>query len=1287
MISDNKAMNSSLEDIVRILGKQTIKGVHEVCYDIARKKNLLKFRKFIEKAPHFISTPKRTEILEGIITRLREKESPGVIIYGGYGSGKTIIMDIISKLCEENKRIKDKKFDMLQYGDKEIDCFTVSLEESPVPSDFLFCIFESFVEASENIQEQDLINIFNSNKDDLTIEDVSKTISKKQKERYLEIFDSPRSLRDISKVVKSLPAAEACRTVEWFSIHYKKVENKYPAIYIDEFEQMIRQVEPGETTRLKLIIQRMIRSAVTGFKHYDEPPYILFANTLALDELTKNFQAERDLADRIRESISYNVDLSPLETKSLFMDLYRLYLTPILEERKDDQEVMEWYNKIKKSSQEDKEYVYPFTEEALDYVIRREILEHGEGEKEDEIIIRAFRDYKNILTEYLELWSGESLIDLEYLYKNGDKVKKNIGYLEKADIKKLPGKQKIEDTIDLKYSNISNIHKRVLKSIAKTGILDYSKSPVYFDQGEIESEANKVEITLSDEEIDKFINQAIAQDYFKCENGRLVFYPEKLIVESSVEGPKKSSEVVRETVEKYNLENKSLINLWKEAIENELNPEMIDRIKEGNGRYLIFDVKEKFYYADKIYMAISSNNEPPVELKEEINSKALNIVINLGEPKETEEFAKFKVFERNDRASDLIENIERKLNNQIYKQSENDSNNRLIKDIIESFQNRSDFRIYTLFLKLSLAKLAGYDMPPAVNDRIAGRGTLSILDFLRHQLKNPKSYLREKLGLKGEYKGKDIMDFIYGIKHCKQEKSLLFNNPNLTNINVISFQRVQQSKRAGKDFEKEVLEKFSKEPFLKEKNGDYKLIPEYSARTSEIIEIIEEEIGDKKKVDFNRLYKLIFGTTEIQNVGKAMVYLILVLEDYWDNWVLKDIDKLVVKPELVLEYKKNKLKEKAKKTIKKEVITNLVTQENNKKIKELKQKYNEIDNIQKSERLKSLEEMFDKRIEVNYDIMEEKLKKVIANDVFADTKIADYVNSLRPLSELTSSLLYLIKNDLETLLDNIIVIGHLLELKFELDEKIKKLNGLGKCDLSPNDNFDDYLKEINEFMSTNNLEKNISHANVAQDIDDYIEGDLELEKLYDLLDKTRYSIVPSFENKKEKISTEIENLNSLLQEAKEIYEISRERCLKNINNQKDKLDNLQRQLPDREEVWVKRGKKYLNSCEAELKKNIDSFSKENYENYWDEWEKSKQNIEKKVIDEEDIKDKLKEYNIDVKIDEIFEANGEIYDLFNEISEKEFNQVIEALDLSSETSKKICCNLIKLRLFSRGDDVK
>jgi len=1275
------------DEVVRILSCQTIKKVQKTCIEIAEQKDLKTFKKFVNNGPYFINTPKRKEILNGVQRKLSEKESTGVIIHGAYGSGKTIIMQNIAKLCDSPQEIGNHEYNQLNYGDTELDCFQISLEDCPIPQKFLFEIYKSFIKGSEQINEKDLIQRFEANKSNLTIEDLSQKLSEGQRKKLLGYFENPKSLEEISRVVKSLPAGEVNLTIEWFASYYRDIENSYPVIYIDEFEQMFRQVGKGESFKLKLIIQRMIRRAVTDFGSRKEPPYILFANTLALDEFTEVFEAERDLVDRVRESISYNIDLSEFETKKLFKELYRLYLIPLLEERKKHPDIKNWYDMLLKAKDEEDHYVYPFTNDALDFLLQ--VVEKSEDKEKGETVVRAFRDYKNILVTYLEIWEGNEEIDLEYLYKHSEDVKNLLRNLERGDINKLPGKESIENSIDSKYDQVSEIQKRALKHIAKKGILEYSENPVYFNKKLIDKLAKEVEIPLQEDEINDLIDQATSKDYFEYTNDRLVFHRDRLISESTVDRPLQRGEQVCKTIKKYNLEKKSILELWEKAMVEEFAQDLKDKITNFDNQYLTFDVAENYYYTEKVYFSVSPSGVPS-QLTDKVDSPALHIVINLSSNDSKDEgFAEFQVLERNNRAPELIKNIEKKLNKQIQNHITDQGNSRLIKDIINGIDPRDGFTVYTLFLKLSLAKYSDYDLPPEVNDRIARKSSLTLLSFVNQELRGSYSYVVDKLGFKRKYPAKDILDLIYGIKHLDKEGELIYENPSNPKISVRSFGRAQRGKEAGEAFKEILKNKFVNEPFITKVNEDkYDVRSEYSARTKEIIKKIRKKLKEKEKMSFNQVVDLIFGTTKIDNVGKTMVYLLLVLGDYWEkDWVLKNRDKLILDPDKEIGEKKNKVKNILEGTIKKKVIQNVKNdKENHSEIKELKKEYNKINSVNSKDKLNKLENDLDPELKINYQDSEELISTILSAEVFKDSDIADYVNTIRPLSQLNESLLYLIIDDLENLLENICSAQEILKIKSELENRKEKIENLTNKSLSldsiqirPN-----IVDEIEDFMEKNDLNKNISQASINQDINDFLKNELKMNTLFELLNKTLNSIVPdigTYNNEPDK-----EQLKEDLKKLKERFKVIKNQKIKEIKKERDDLQTLRKYISEENISWIKRGEKDLEKIEEIVKTEVDDFSYDDYEKHWETWKNRKKNIEEKSIDEDKIEEIISSYDVDLSPDDVLKSSREIDDLFKNLPKGEFKKLINNLDLDSTISKQLCASLIKYRLFSEDEEL-
>jgi len=1264
-------------DIVNILDRQTIKRVRRECERLAAERDLPQFAEFLAEENHFILTDKRAQILQGIQQELAAEENPGAILHGAYGSGKTVMMENIALLCKSNEEFGGQEFEQLQYGDTPLDCITISLERNDTPTDFLASTYEALVEHSDSISREDLRAIFNDRKrDELTIEDLDDSLPPRQREHLIDLFEDPDTLQNIATVSKSLTAGEAHKPIVWFTSYYHQQEGRYPAIYIDEFEQLFRQgVDPGSTHRLEKIIQRMIRYSVSGHEDFDTPPYILFANTVSLD-IFKDRYAERDLADRIVESVSYNIDLTKEETKELFAKLYRLYVIPLLADR--DGEAQAWYDTISSADFGQEGYVHPFTDETLDFALR--IAQEFDYEDLDETVVRAFRDYKRILVAFLNRWDGKEHIDLDFLYQHGDAVREELrGQVERVNLDELPGQDSIDDTIEADYPNTSDFDTRILRQLAKVGILKKESRPVYFTADEIVDIAGMDELQISEDEAQGLIDRAAdGPEYFEREDDRLKFEPDKLTGTAVGGGELSLAEQVNETVDEHNLDEQSPIALWADMLEEQYDTDF----ENHQDQYLVFDTSGDINYISKVYLTVAED-ELPEQLQTETDDEALHIRIRLGRDPEGDLPAKFHVSERNGRASEITADIQDSLNRELAPHFEEDSGYRNLLDAIqEQFNARYDEDDqYILFIKLSLLCRAGTDVPEDIRIRLADRTAFSVIQKVDNGVTNvDDKYPRKKLGFNSFYTGQNYLNLVYGIKHLDLEDELIFDNPHHPRIDVQSFGRVSRTREAGEEFQSIVSTFAENEPFIEERdNGEYDPVPSLSS-FSPVLDTIEAELDDDG-LDFDEIIELIFGTTEVENVTKAMVYLLLILGEYWDDysWVFEDENEETIIPaDVRIETKRDQTRSKIGRAIKIEILEQAKQDDpETDPIHDLKDKYDSVDDADAVE-LDELQDEVDAEWDFDYQTVDEALREIIANDVFADTDIASYANTIRPLDSIDAELRYLILDDLDHLVTQVKEATTILEKQVELNQLIEKMEWFDiEPDLQSEGLEIECLTTIEEFWESSQVERNLEDADVASDLEQYLDGDIQIDRLLEMLQRERKSLVPqvdAYDNTDDK-----EALDDDIQYATDEIEDAIEDEKEDVEDARDELEDYRDRIPG-ESSWVRRGGTYLDNCETALDTTPARFDPDEYEDHWDQWEPARSNLEQEAFDEEEFEDTVRKYDDDIEIEDVEDASEDGIDgKFTDLEEDTFRQVITGLDSDSDTAEELKQSLLKMRV--------
>jgi len=1265
------------EDIVNILDRQTIKRVRRECERLAAEKDLPAFKAFLDEGTHFILTDKRADILQGVYDGLATQESPGVILHGAYGSGKTVMMENIAALCQADQSFGGREFNQLHYGDTPVDCITISLEQNDTPTDFLHAIFEALVTQSDNVAREDLKAIFNDRKINLTIEDLDNTLPPSQRDDLIDRFEDPDSLEDIARVTKSLTAGDAHKPITWFTTYYLDREGRYPALYIDEFEQLFRQgVDPGGTYRLKAIIQKMIRNAVSGFDDLDTPPYILFANTLSLDELKDRFSAERDLIDRITESVSYNIDLSEDETKELFAKLYRLYVIPLLADR--DGDTQDWYDTLTATDLGDDGYVYPFTDDALNFALS--IVQKFEDETQGETVVRAFRDYKRILIAFLDHWEDDGRINLDFLYQHGDDVREQLrGQVERVNLDELPGEGSIKTTIETDYNDATGIERRVLCQIAKVGILQREERPVYFTADEIISIADTIELQIdTSEAADLIARAASGPDYFAQEDDRLEFNPNELTGTAAGGGELSLADQVGEAVDDLDLEDTNLLQLW-ETMQEQCFPDT--SFENRNDQYLVFDTDGDINYTSKVYLSLAPDSLPE-RLQAEVDDDALQIVIRLGRDTEDELPARFYVTERNGRASNITDEIQESLNQEIEAHVDEDSDYYdLIEAVQDNFSRFDEYQAYVMFLKLSLADLAGEDIHSDISARTAEELSFSIIGTVDGNFTNiAHDYPRTKLGFNDSYAGKNYLNLVYGIKYLEREGELIHNNANHPHIDVRSFGRVSRTREYGDEFRSIVSSFADNESFIQEQDdGKFDLVPEFSSYSA-VLDKIESNLDDDG-LEFNEILDLIFGTTEVENVAKAMVYLLLILGQYWDDysWVFEDEDETTIIPANV---RVETQREQTRKTIGRAIEIEILNQAKQDEpdsdpVKELKRKYDSVDEADAAQ-LDDLQEEVDADWEFEYQGVNESLREIGANSVFADTAIATYAATIRPLDSIDAELRYLILDDLNHLVTQVEQAAEVLEKQDELDQLVAKVEWF---DIDPDLQSENLcitcISAIEEFWKSRQVERNIDDADIAADLDGYLAGDIQLNRLFDMLQRSRKSIVPQVDtydadDHLEDFTTDLDYVRGELEDT--------------IGDEQDKVADAREELKefrDRipgESSWLRHGDTALDNCESELNSSPEYFDHEQYGEYWDQWETARRNLEQEAFSENEFEDTVRKYDSDIDIEVVEDAAEDgINAKFTELDNDAFGQVIAGLDSDSETAEELKQSLLKIRV--------
>ena len=1284
MIEDDKSdVIDARNKIVRILDQQTIRRVENECQALLAEENLPNFREFVENQSNFILTDRRKDILEQIQDRLAAEESPAVILHGSYGSGKTVLMETISDLCHANQEIGDVTFPQFTYGDTEIDCFKISLQEHDSPQKFLLRLYKAVL-SSDDLSEDDLIDRFNREKSALSLDGLE-SLPDSMKSELKGYFNDPQSLEEIATACKSLSAPSAHETITWFASEYYAAEGQYPGFYVDEFEQVFRHLDPTEEHTLKRLIKKMMRSSVTSHEELDTPPYILFLNSVGLNELDETIQAAEDLVSRLEQSIAYNIDLSKEETKHLFSELYHLYASPLLEDHSET--VPDWQKTISSASPDKDDYHYPFTDHALEFTLN--VVDTDPDSDRDEPVVRAFRAYKSVLMAFLETWEGDSVIDRNYLYRYGDDIRDKIAQLERAESSRLPGRNSIRNRIEEDYEEEGLPLQRVLTELAKVGILERDDQPALFSPREIEEIADdaQVDLTIS---ISEFVRQAAGKTkYFSEEGDHLALDQAALTGAAATEETKPNSEIVRETVEALELTQKDTRKLWEAALRQEF---ATDLDIQDKGNYLEIDVLGEFQYTESVYFSVGSG-EPPAELDAKVDSKAFHFAVHLGPSDDSAVPAEFVVEERNDRSDSIADDIADALNEKIGKHVDDDENASVLLEYIDdAYGSRSEYEQYRLFLKLSLSDILGEELPEEIKARTSSRSVFDILRYVRENVKGQyrsDEYVPDKLGLSNGYSGQDVLDVVYGIKHLKNEGELIYQNPNIFDITreLRTISQLSRGNKSGDGF-KAVLEKFSDERFIEEDDGDFDVLHDFSEGTQTALNTLEEALHNSAddELSFEDILKELFGTSVVASVTEAYVYLILSVVDLYGNpFILSgDQDGKIVLPESKLETVRDQTKNALEDAIKREALAQAKADEPDySTIEAYKEDYENLDQYDDTEDLEDIVEGLATDYTVDTATLEQDVRSIASKSVYAESEVSEYITAVRNPSEFESGLPFLIESDLLHLVDQLDSAAEVLEAKETVLNYADTVSTLTSDTIETEaaDIEIDCVDAVGEHLESHDVSGEVANSTIDDDVTDFIEGDADSEMLVSQLSRLRKAIVPRVDEydpseHNEIISQDIEQLE--LQFQNEVSD--RE---KKVERAREQLAEYEPRIPDGESARIETGRRHLDQCERALEDSIDEFDADQYNSLWSNWEATESNLAKLALSNDDIGELIEDLGLSIESDKVTQANTDLNEIVEGLDdEADFSKLVTSLRVEVDAAQQMQAALIKRWLQER-----
>lgn len=1265
---------------VQILDQQTIRKVQNVCEALIEERTLPHFEDFVRNQSDFILTERRYEILSGVQSRLANEESAGVVLHGSYGSGKTVLMKSIADLCEGPQVLHGKELPQITFGDSEIDCFKFSLQEHDSAAKLLKAIYQSFLN-SPNLTEEDLLEIYKEKKTALSL-DAYDRLPPNTRSQLNTYFDDPESLSQLAEAVKSLSAPDAVETISWFGDAYHDAEGVYPALYIDEFEQVFRHLGQDEETQLKLIVKRMLRRATTEFEEREQPPFILFVNSVGLGELQDVINAQDDLINRIRQGISYEIDLSKQETKHLFKELYHLYITPLLEDYQDA--VPEWHEAITTAAPDDEAYAYPFTESALELAL--DVADSSRDESRDESVVKAFRAYKSVLMGFFETWNGEGLIDDLYLYEHGDEVRQLIGNLERADLSRIPGRKSIQDRINDDFDSESRVHRRILSGIAEAAILDRDDHPTFFSPDEVQEIANKngVDITIEETDFISEVGTHPAADYLEVEDNHLLLNQHVLTGAAVTDETRGLEEIIQEVTEERGLHSASLLKWWETYLSEQASGKT--KIKD-QGDFLEIDVP--YDYTAKVYF--TQHKGIPSQLSTNTSSNALEFVIAFGEAEEDDELpARFYTAERNGRAEEIVDDIETALNDNLRDSlNEDEPSSTLIENIKKAFPGRTDYAHYTLFLKFSLLDILNEDLPEDIRDRTGPSRLFSILRFVKTNLdKRYQSYVPDRLGFNDDYSGTNLLTLAYGIQYLKEHETLQVETSDDYEIRRTfpSYGQVDMRKLSNaSDFE-EVIKEFTDEPFIAKTDNGYEVYPSPSSTMKNILETVEDALHDNGgELNFDEVVETIFGTTNIENVAKAYVYLMLSFADLYEERFILSAEETgkIVEPSR----ETNRLRQRAKSHLEEAIQREAILQARNdnssiKQLQEIKDKLEQVESADPTNLEQWMEE-FTTETDTDVGKVEERLRSLGAEQELASTDVGEYITHLKNVGSAEATLLFLIQEDLDHLVTQLEGAATVLEEQAVVEDysqKIGELTGT-RPDLDSTSLQIVPVDKVSTHLQSHDVQSKIDDPGIAANFEDFKSGDLDADELVSQLKRVRLGIVPQVESYD--ADSHLEKIEEEKAALERQYGDLQSKEQKKIEQAEAQLENYRPQIPEGEETRVRHAERVLENWGDEIEQSLNNLDADQCTSFRDSWQKQLDQLANVVIEEEDIQEILDSFGLGLDLDAVIDSNGDPGEVIETFDKEALSTVLQILDEEKEPARQLQAALVKQHLHDNG----
>lgn len=1249
------------EAIVTILSGQTIDDVERRCGMVADQ-GFESLATKLEEKSQFILTEHRHRILDEATEGLKNCDYPSVILHGSYGSGKTVLMDSIKQLCDGPQKLgtEDIEFPRITYGDDNISCMTISLERYDTPNKLLSTLFMTLLELPDSPPEEDYIEAYKEHRDNISMAALEDRLTPDQWERIAEKHDHPESVTDIAIVAKELPVGEAFSVLTWLTSAYRDETGHYPGIYLDEFEQAFRSgISNQKDDRLRLLVQKFLRKAVTGFREFDLPPFILFANTLTLDDMRETLAIERDFTDRIDQSLSFGVDPTVEESKELLVELYRFYALPVLADAEKPYHT--WHDQLSSASSGDDAYSYPFTSDALNRII------DPLQKSEDGTIIRGFRDFKLLFTEYLDRWDGTNgqVIEVEFLYLNGDAVREDLrDRVERVRLELIPGKESIESSIGNEFEVLELRLVRVLEEIAQEAVLNRERQPAYFSKADIESCGERAEVDLSEMDFETLFESVSSVAFFEIEDGNLVVGQNELLDVAAPDQEQSRTELLREINTTLGdggrkLAELQILECWNQYYEN--HQSSVPSFEYKN-THIAFDIQGELKYTGAVYLCIESI---PDTIQAIEPGTALSLVICLSDTDDNEEYpVKFEVSELGVRANSLMNSLQKSLNNNlIHPIFDDEPRAEYLEDIKQAFPGISKADAYKFALRATLLRDSYHDQLPREIRQMTFPNQIFEPSVLESELTGLyDSYTAKQLGYSSDsYAGHELLTLAYAIEHLEKLGSMDYTEPHLPSIKIPRFGGVSRRPEVGRDL-KETLDKFEEnELFMDNRDIRENYTQQMEAQIGRIQEKVKESGGNG--VELSDLFVLLFGTKSIDSVAKAQVFLIAEIGDYNGHWVLESGTKLV-SVEDSLTARRNTVKSALRVSLKTQLINAVNTDKIDiEDIRKTKEAYGTADSATPAELDEFESEYVVEKSDMEHDELDRRMQDLAGDEVVGSTDIGPYLTQLRPLGDMDSDQLYLIYPRLTHLVSQLENAKEVLYAKDNLNQLKSKYETLSGSEISVESVIIDPPATVEEFFSDHTEDQLGVDTDIEGNVAKVLNDDLLLPDTIQVLAEQRNSLVPNVDeydpaDDLETLQGSIETVEASLERELEGWEIK-------LESAQQELSSLLKRV-DEPEGWDRRANSVLEELEEELQVDAEYVAAESVTRYWIRWIAAKNALEGLAVDPGNVQAILDELGIEKEVDEVLRTTDvDVAEGLARLPDSIFNQIIKALEVEDE----------------------